>query len=244
MVVSNRDPIRVILPREIHYAGGAGYVITGRFAAKQHCSGIMHFLMIEARAEPIDEGIAAKVAPEVSAATQIFPVPIDLRIIPQLMTDRAQILPSVDLLVFLPSGGTLPRLRSDELPVTNRRQLRIPTDLCVETHPKPDSDFPRRGDLMLVVPEDHELPCELWKLRSILSFEMINLLNVLDDVIEIPANAIHSVSFGTGAIDRAGNVSDSIFHQSFEQLIRGMIEVDAVRERDGNRFGARIFQNS
>jgi len=199
--------------------------------------------MIETGAKPVSESIPAKVAPEVSAAAQIFPVPIDLRIIPQLVTDRAQIFPPMDLLVFLPSDGALARLRSDELAVTNRGEFRIPTDLRVESHPKPGSHFPRGGNFMLVVPEDYELPCERWELRSMLSFEMINLLNVLDDLIEIAADAIHTVSFGAGAIDRAGNVSHLKFNQSFEQLIRGMIEVNTVRERDGNCFGARIFQN-
>src|SRR5215469_17955739 len=83
------DPIRATPHREIHFAGGAGYIITRRFTATQHCPGIAHFLMIETGAEPIGEGIAAEVAPEVSAAAQIFPVPIDLRIVPELMTNRA-----------------------------------------------------------------------------------------------------------------------------------------------------------
>ena len=128
------------------------------------------------------------------------------------MTDRALILPPLDLLVFLPSDSSLARLRSDELAVTYRRELLIPIDLRVESHPKPGSHFPCRRDLMLVVPEDHELPCELWELRLMLSLEMIDLLNVLDDLVEIPADAIHAVNFGAGAIDRAGNVSHSIFH--------------------------------
>src|SRR6516164_8338882 len=128
------------------------------------------------------------------------------------MTYGAVILPPVDLLVFLPSNGALAGLRSDEFAVTYRREFRIPTDLSIEAHPKLGSHFARRGNLMLIMSEDHELPCELRELRSILMLEMINLLNVPDDLIEIPPDTINTISFGAGTIDRARDVSHSIFY--------------------------------
>lgn len=80
------------------------------------------------------------------------------------MTDRAMIFAPMDLFVFLSSDGALARLRSDKVTVTNWGEFRIPTDFSFEGHPKPAGHFPSRRDLVLVVPENHELPRELWEL--------------------------------------------------------------------------------
>ena len=61
-----------------------------------------------------------------------------------------------------------------------------------------------------------------------LPFEMINQI----DVPAIDPAPIRAIRFGWRHRSRADNVLHSIFHQSFEQLVHDIIEVDAVQQRD------------
>src|ERR1700694_3758818 len=142
----------------IQFAGRARYVVARRLAPTQHVAGVDHLFMVDARGKPIFEGIPAEVSPEIAAASQIFPVPIDLRIVPELVTDRPQIFLTVALLIFLASDGRLPGWLPHEISVANRGEFRIPADLRLEAHPEPGRHFPRQWNFVLVVAEHHELP--------------------------------------------------------------------------------------
>src|SRR5262249_58516453 len=63
----------------------ARYILTRRRAAKQHRSRILDLLGVDARRQSVAEGIATEIAPVIDTATEHLAVPIDLRIVPELV---------------------------------------------------------------------------------------------------------------------------------------------------------------
>src|SRR4029079_18661781 len=163
--------------------------------------------MVETCAKAIGENITAKVATKIPAATQIFSIPIDLRIIKELSADFAQILVSVNLLILLPSQCQLTGLHSHEILVADWREFCIPADLCTKTHPELLCHFTGNRDLVFIVSEHDKLPCELWELRLMFALEIIEPLNVSNDPIEISPDTVDPIRLRTSTIDRANNMS-------------------------------------
>src|SRR5262249_13015113 len=63
----------------------ARYTPTRRCAAQQHRSRILDLLGVDARRQSVAEGITAEIAPGIITATEDLTVPIDLRVVPELV---------------------------------------------------------------------------------------------------------------------------------------------------------------
>src|SRR5262249_39803273 len=98
-------------------AGRARNVVARRLAAAQHAACIAHLFVVDAFDQAVGEGIAAEVAPEIPTVAENPSVPVDLRIVPQLMADSAGIFVA-GLPLELCAGDRLPGgLRAHELGV-------------------------------------------------------------------------------------------------------------------------------
>ena len=92
-------------------------------------------------------------------------------------------------------------------------------------------------------PNTTKLPCEFRNGRLIAVFIGIDRFDVTDDLVEIAANAIFPVTFGRGTVDGAGDHAHPVFDQAFENFVSDVIEIGPIRDRNGDVFFMRIFEN-
>ena len=113
-----------------------------------------HPRAIDARHQSVGEGVRSEITPEIAAAAQHPPVPVDLRAMPQLMTDPLNVVDPEVLPVFL--AVCSPDLL---LHVSLSRQARTwdPNSFSRNDISRA-CKFSGLRHLVLVVAEDHELP--------------------------------------------------------------------------------------
>ena len=179
------DKLAVLAHAQIHFATRARNIITWRFPAAEHGTRIAHLFAVDAVRQTLRERVAAEVAPEIPTAPKHPAVPVELRIVPQLMACGRKVfrsVPSLELVTIerLPAG-----LRADELPVANWREFRVPGQLRAEVHPEFVRHFARNGNFMLVVTKDDKLPGETRNLGSILLLMEIDPFDVADHLVKI-----------------------------------------------------------
>jgi hypothetical protein len=76
------DPVQAGLFGLVQIAGRTRDIGARRLLPSQHAASVAHLLVVETGGEPVLESIAPEIAPEISAASEIFSVPVDLRMIP------------------------------------------------------------------------------------------------------------------------------------------------------------------
>src|SRR5580698_7423307 len=81
------DELGAAAPCDIDVASRAWDVVSRRLSAAEHVSRISHLFVVDGIHQPTGKCVAAEVAPKISAATEDLPVPIDLRRIPELMSN-------------------------------------------------------------------------------------------------------------------------------------------------------------
>lgn len=85
---------------------------------------------------------------------------------------------------------------------------------------------------MLVVAHDDKLPQEDRRVPPEPLLVRVDDVDIRQNLMEIPAHAIHLVGLLAGAVDRTGYPLDIVFHEGFERSGGTAVEIDAVSERD------------
>ena len=154
----------------IHFAGRARNVVARRLAAAQHATGVRHLLIIEGLGQAIVECVPAKVAPEIPTATQIFSVPVDLRIITELETYRRSHIASRESRSYSSRADRLVvGLRLGQTPLSRRGEnFAFQLSLVLKSMPSFCCCRAGKRNFMLIVAEHDKLPVELGELRPIL----------------------------------------------------------------------------
>ncbi len=94
----------------------------GRLLPDQHIACIFNFLVIQTADEAIVECIAAEIAPKIATAAEDLAVPVNLGIVPELMTDLSQVFLAVNLLVFGPACCAASRAQAHKVFVPYREK--------------------------------------------------------------------------------------------------------------------------
>src|SRR5262249_46268620 len=147
------DELRTVAHGVIHLTSGAWDVVARWAPSRQHLSGIIHLLVVHALDQSVGKCVPAEMAPEVSATTEYFSIPIDLRIIPQLKANITQIFMAMFLLELVTSDRLLSCLSPNELFVANGRKLAVPIQLGAELHAQLFCHRASGWDFMLIVTE-------------------------------------------------------------------------------------------
>src|SRR5215469_1944433 len=96
---------------------------------------------------------------------------------------------------------------------------------------------------MFVMAKHDELPDEMGKLRLIPDLEGIDCLNVTNDPIKVAADSINAIGLRAGTVDGAGQYTDLVLHQRFQNLLLDVIEISAISDCNLDTFVVRIFQD-
>jgi hypothetical protein len=217
-------------------AGGAGDVGAGRLMAEEHVAGVGDFGAVDHFEEAVLEGVAAEVAPEVAAAAEVFAVPIDLRLVPELAAERHFVVGAKLLGIGGARGGGQAGLGEDAFDVAHGGEIRIPGEFEFQFHAELAGQFLGAGDFVLVMAEDDELPGELGEGAAVLGLELVDLADVSDHALVVAPDAVLGVAFLAGAIDGAGDGGDAIFDERFEDFLGDVVEVGAVGDVEGDVF--------
>src|SRR5262249_52031111 len=128
------DELSMFAHRNVHLTSGAWYVLTRRDPSGQHLSRINYLLIVNGFGQAVGKRVSAEVAPEISATTQYFPIPINLNVIPQLEAQLVQVFVAIFLLKLFASDSLLSCLHPNKLFVADWRKLVVPTYRCAKTH--------------------------------------------------------------------------------------------------------------
>src|SRR5262249_34874597 len=108
-------------------------------------------------------GIATEIAPVIDTATEHLAVPIDLRLVPELVANVLVVGMAVEHFVFILCNGVISRRRTDSLRVPHGRIIGGPIQLCEKVHAKLTRHLARHWHFVLVVTEYDKFPAQLGK---------------------------------------------------------------------------------
>src|SRR5581483_93486 len=133
---TRRQPLRIATHPEVDFARRAGYAVLRRSLARKHLARIVHALTVETFVKTVVKGVHTEITPEIPATTKNPAVPIDLRAVPQLVTDTVEENLTRDSLVFVAGRIRQAGLLPNEIGVNYGRELRIPGQLRMKVHLK------------------------------------------------------------------------------------------------------------
>jgi len=223
------EPLAALVHLFIYMALRARYIPTRRRAAKQHRAPIHDLLGVDARAQSVAERIATKIAPGIDTATEHLAVPIDLRVVPELVAKVRVVRFVVERIVFIHCGGVHAGRRTDSLTVPHGRIIGVPIiHGGEEVHAKLTRHLERHWEFVLVVPEYDKFPNQLRKWRTIELFQLINLANIGDNIGEFAAHTIYRIGFFAGSVNRARQPAELVFNESLQHLRPDLVQIDTV----------------
>ena len=222
------EPGPVTFHREIKVAGRAGEPLAFRFTAPEHLAGIGDAGSVQRRIESVLESVSAELAPEITAASVHAAVPIEDGIPPELRADVAGIVVPGGPVVFGAARDPARHLDTHQFRIADGRKIVVPGKLREEVHAEFAGEFLRLADLMLVAPEDDELPAKQRKSGPVFALQLVDSPDVADDAVEIAVDTILRVRRLAGAIDRAAHAAEPVLHQGFENLGPDEVQIDAV----------------